>query len=74
MYYWEIDSYFKPYYQVSQNNLNWNQIHLGDEDKVSQGIYKHRVRPVYMRREKSDRESVMNIEKLVYLSLPLANI
>lgn len=74
MYYWETDHYLKRYCQVFQDNLGSNRINLGDEEKVCLGLYLPGVRPVYIRREKSSRESVTDAEKLRYPSLPSANV
>ena len=74
IYYWETNHYLKRHCQVFQDNLNSNRIYLGDEDNVYLGASKPRVRPIYMRQEKSGRESVADVKKLRYPSLSPANI
>ncbi len=66
--------FLKRHFQVFQDDLNSNRIHLGDEGKVCLGPYKPGVRPVYMRREKPGRKSVADAEKLRYPSLPPASV
>ena len=66
--------FLKRHFQVFQDDLNSNRIHLGDEGKVCLGPYKPGVRPVYMRQEKPGRKSVADAEKLRYPSLPPANV
>ena len=74
IYCWETDHYLKRYYQVFQNDLNLNWIHLRGEGKVYLGAYKTGVRPIYIRREKPGCESVANAKKLRYPSLPPTNV
>ncbi len=74
IYCWETDRYLKRHCQLFQDDLNSNRIHLGDEGKVCLGPNKPGDRPVYMRREKTGRESVADAEKLRYPSLYPANV
>ena len=74
MYYWETDYYLKRHFQVFQDDLNSNRIHLGDEGKMCLEPYLPGVRPVYMRQEKPGRKSVADAKKLQYLSLPPINV
>ena len=73
-YCWAPDHYLKRHYQVFQENLNSNRIHLGDNRKVCLGPYTPGARHVFIRQNKSGRKSVADAEKLCYLSLPPANV
>ncbi len=73
-YCWAPDYYLKRHCQVFQEDLNSNQIYLGDNQKVCLGLYTPEAQHAFMRRGKSGRESVANAEKLRYSSLPPANL
>ncbi len=74
LYCWATDHYLKRHFQVFHEDLNFNQIQLSDNRKVCLGPYTQGAGHVFMRQEKSERESVADAEKLCYLSLPPANV
>lgn len=57
-----------------QKNLNLNCIYLNKDKKVCLEIYLSNIQLVYMRQEKSGRDCIINVEKMRYLFLFLANI
>ena len=73
-YFWAPDHYLKRHFQVFQEDLNCNRIHLDDNRKVCLWPYTPRAWNVFMRQKKSGRESVVDAEKLRYLSFPPANV
>lgn len=74
LYCWAPDYYLKQHYQVFQNDLNSNRIHLGNNRKVSLGPYTLGVWHIFMRQKKSGWESIADVEKLRFLSLSPANV
>lgn len=66
LYCWSQAHFLKRNCPAFQEDLNGNRIHLNEYRKVCPGAYLPRARPVFMRREKSGRESVADAEKLRY--------
>lgn len=74
LYCWASDYFLKWHCQVFQDNLNSNQIHIGDNQKVCLKPYISGARHIFIRQEKPGQESIADAKKLCYLFLSLANI
>ena len=68
------DHYLKRHCQVFQDDLNSNQIHMKDNQKICLEPYTPGARHVFIRQRKPGPESIANAKKLCYLFLPLANV
>ena len=74
LYCWSWEHYLKCNWPAFQEDLKNNCIHLNKDKKVCLGTYLPGIQPVYMRREKSGIDCVVDAEKLRYSSLPPANV